>query len=445
MMREIGIRDIDELYADVPEDLKLKRKLDLPSPLSEYEVERNVESLLNKNRTTYDLPTFLGAGCWPHYVPAVVENIIGRTEFLTSYTPYQPEISQGLLQLLFEYQSMICELTGMDVANSSLYDWASALGEAARMTQRLTGRQEILVPKIIHPDRLATLQSYIQPVNMHVRNIEFDRTTGQMSLEDLEAKISEKTAAVYIENPSYLGFTETNVKEMGRIAHEHDARFIVGVDPISLGVLEAPGEYGADIVIGEGQPLGNSMNFGGPLLGIFACRREPAFIRQMPGRIVGMTTVQNGTRRAYCMILQTREQHIRRHRATSNICSNETLCALSAAVYLALLGPNGLKELGNTIISKSNYAMKRLNEIEGVESPVFSSFHFKEFTVKFDEKRVRDVHRNLLRHNVLGGKDVSKEFPKLGEIALYCVTEIHSKENIDQLIDAVNHILTESA
>jgi glycine dehydrogenase subunit 1 len=336
---------------------------------------------------------------------------------------------------------MICELTGMDVANSSLYDWASALGEAARMTQRLTSREEILIPEIIHPERLATLQSYIQPTNMQIRSVGFNEATGQMNIEELGEKISKKTASVYVENPSYLGFTEANVEEIGKIAHEHGAFFVVGVDPISLGVFEAPGEYGADIVIGEGQPLGNPMNFGGPLLGIFACRGESVNIRQMPGRIVGMTTVQNEAQRAYCMVLQTREQHIRRHKATSNICSNETLCALSAAVYLALLGPSGLKELGNTIIAKTRYAMKHLSEIDGVECPIFNSFHFKEFTVKFNQKTVENVHRDLLRHKIIGGKDVSEEFPKLGEIALYCVTETHSKETIDRLIKSIDRTL----
>ncbi len=274
MMKEIGIKNIDELYSDVPERFMLKHRLNLPPPTSEYEVKLHVEALLAKNKTSRNMPVFLGAGCWPHYVPAVVENITQRTELLTSYTPYQPEISQGMLQTLFEYQSMVCELTGMDVANSSLYDWASALGEAARMSMRLTSRSEILVPRIIHPERYATLETYIEPAGMAARKVDYEGKTGQLSLEDLEARVSEKTAAVYVENPSYLGFVEMQGEEIARIAHDHGALFVVGVDPVSLGLLEPPGDYGADIVIGEGQPFGNSMNFGGPLLGVFACRGD---------------------------------------------------------------------------------------------------------------------------------------------------------------------------
>ncbi len=440
-MEEIGIKGIDELYSDIPEKFMLKRQLNLPSAKSEYEVKRHVELLLGKNKTSQDMPSFLGAGCWPHYVPAVVENIIQRTEFLTSYTPYQPEISQGMLQILFEYQSMVCELTEMEVANSSLYDWASALGETARMAMRLTGRQQILTPRIIHPERYATLETYIEAAGMQACKVAYERTTGQLSLEDLEAKISDQTAAVYIENPSYLGFVEMQCEEIAEIAHSHGALFIVGVDPISLGVLKPPGDYGADVAIGEGQPLGNQMNFGGPLLGIFACRDDMTMIRQMPGRIIGMTTTQDGSSRGFCMVLQTREQHIRRQKATSNICTNESLCAVASALYLALLGSRGLKELGEAAMLKGHYAMKRLSEIEGVETPVFKSPHFKEFTVNFVADRVDAVHEKLLKHNIHGGKDVSKEFPELGETALYCFTEVHSQKDIDALADALINIL----
>lgn len=440
-MKEIGMENIDELYKDIPERFMLKQRLNLPSPTSEYEVKRHVESLLAKNKTSQDMSVFLGAGCWPHYVSAVVENIIQRTELLTSYTPYQAEISQGMLQLLFEYQSMMCELTGMDVANSSLYDWASALGEAARMAMRLTGRREFLVPRIIHPERYATLETYIEPAGMHIQKVNYERTTGQLSLEDLATKISDKTAAVYIENPSYLGFVETRGEEAAKIAHDHGALFVVGVDPVSLGILKPPRDYDADIVIGEGQPLGNPMNFGGPLLGVFACRGDLQVIRQMPGRIIGMTTTKDESSRGFCMALQTREQHIRRQKATSNVCTNESLCAAASAVYLVLLGPNGLKELGEAIILKSNYAMKRLSEIEGIKTPVFQSCHFQEFTVNFVDRPVDDVNERLLKCNVNGGKDISKEFPELGETALYCVTEIHSKADIDGLADHLEEIL----
>ena len=441
MKREIGIKNIDELYSDVPKRFMLKRRLNLPHPMSEHEVRRHVESLLARNMSSRDMPVFLGAGCWPHYVPAVVENIINRTEFLTSYTPYQPEISQGMLQCLFEYQSMICELTGMDVANSSMYDWASSLGEATRMAMRLTRRREILVPRIIHPERCETLETYIEPAAIRVRKVEYERGTGQLNLEDLEKKTSDKTAAVYIENPSYLGFIETRGEEAAKIAHDHGALFIVGVDPISLGLLKPPGDYDADIVIGEGQPLGNPMSFGGPLLGVFACRSDLAMMRQMPGRIIGMTTTRDESSRGFCMVLQTREQHIRRQKATSNICTNQALCAAASAVYLALLGSAGLKDLCEAIMLKAHYAMKRLSEVEGIRTPIFKSPHSQEFTVNFEGKCVGDVHEKLLKHHVHGGKDVSKDFPELGETALYCITEVHSKEDIEALTGALEKIL----
>lgn len=443
-MREMGIESIDELYADIPQKYRLKKPLNIPQiPLSEFEVKKNVETLLSKNKTCDEMPIFLGAGCWPHYVPAVVREIVQRSEFLTAYTPYQPEISQGILQALFEYQSMICELTNMDVANCSMYDWASALGEAARMAARVTGRNEILIPKIIHPERAATLKTYAEPAGIKIENLAYDMEIGQISLEDLRDKISNKTAAVYVENPSYLGFVETQVDEIGKEAHSHGALFIVGVDPISLGILKPPGDYNADIVIGEAQPLGNPMNFGGPLLGIFACRDDMNLIRQMPGRIIGLTTTADNSRYGFCMALQTREQHIRREKATSNICSNEALCAVASAVYMALLGHQGLRELGETILCKANYAMRQLSKIHGIKVPVFKSPHFKEFTVNFDEAglSVKEVHEKLLKHQIHGGKDLSKEFPELGETALYCITEIHSKAEIDCLVEALSEIL----
>jgi glycine dehydrogenase subunit 1 len=444
MMQQIGIKTVDELYADVPKKFLLKRKLNLPEALSEHEVREQIEALLRKNKTTREVPTFLGAGCWQHYVPVAVDSIVSRTEFLTSYTPYQPEISQGMLQAMFEYQSMICELTALDVANSSVYDWASALGEAVRMASRINNRTEVIVPRIIHPERKATLQTYVEPLNLKIKSVGYHQDTGLLNLESLKQETTDKTTAVYVEMPSYLGFVETQVEEIAEITHDRGALFIVGVDPTSLGVLKAPGECGADIVIGEGQPLGNHMNYGGPLLGVFACRGEMELIRQMPGRVIGMTTTQTGDRTGFCMALQTREQHIRRERATSNICTNEALCAVASAAYLALLGPQGLKELGESIMMKARYAMHELAKINGVKAPLFKAPHFKEFTVNFDEtgKKVESVHRALLeRHGVHGGKNLSKEFPELGQTALYCVTETHSKADIDRLMQALKNIL----
>lgn len=447
MMRELAIKSIDELYADIPEKYRLKEELNLPKkPLSEFEVRRHVEALLAKNRPCNTMPVFLGAGCWPHYVPAVVQEIVSRSEFLTSYTPYQPEVSQGMLQALFEYQSMMCELTGMEVSNCSMYDWASALGEAARMSARFNGRNEILIPRIIHPDRAATLQVYSEPAGITVKQVGYDIESGQLDLDDLKSKITDKTAAVYVENPTYLGYIESQVEEISEEAHSHKSLFIVGVDPTSLGIVRPPGEYGADIVVGEAQPLGNGMNFGGPLLGIMACRDDMSLIRQMPGRIIGLTTTQDNSKQGFCMTLQTREQHIRREKATSNICTNEALCAVASTIYMALLGPEGLRQLAETIAYRANYAIQLLSKIRGIRTPIFKSAHFKEFTVNFDETGLKtgDINKKLLRAEVHGGKDISKEFPELGQTCLYCVTETHSREEIERLRDVLEEALGEA-
>ena len=444
LMDELGIKSIDELYADIPEKFRLNKQLKIPQTgLPESEVKKHVETLLSKNRPSSSMPTFLGAGCWPHYVPAVVKEIVQRSELLTSYTPYQPEISQGMLQALFEYQSMVCELTGMDVANCSMYDWATALAEAARMATRVKGRNEILIPKIIHPERASTLKVYADPVGIKITQVAYQKKDGHLDLADLKSKISDRTAAVYIENPSYLGFIETQVQEIAAEARAHGALFITGVDPTSLGILEPPGEYGADIVVGEAQPLGNAMNYGGPLLGMMACRDDMTLIRQMPGRIIGLTTTLDNTRQGFCMTLQTREQHIRREKATSNICSNEALCAVASAVYMALLGPEGIMELGETVTLKSNYAISLLSKIKHVRAPVFKTAHFQEFTVNFDQAglTINEVNRELLKRQMQGGKDISKEFPELGQTALYCVTEVHSKEEIENMARAIEQIV----
>ena len=443
-MDELGIKTIDELYEDIPEKFHLNKQLNIPQTgLPESEVKKHVMTLLSKNSPCSSITTFLGAGCWPHYVPAVVKEIVQRSELLTSYTPYQPETSQGMLQALFEYQSMVCELTGMDAANCSMYDWATALAEAARMAARVKQRNEILIPRIIHPERASTLRTYADPVGIKVMQVTYQKTDGQLDLADLRSKISDRTAAVYIENPSYLGFIETEVQEIAAQAHAHEALFITGVDPISLGILKPPGEYGADIVVGEAQPLGNAMNYGGPLLGMMACRDDMTLIRQMPGRIIGLTTTLDNARQGFCMALQTREQHIRREKATSNICSNEALCAVASAVYIALLGPEGMREIGETVTLKSNYAISLLSRIPHIRAPVFEGAHFQEFTVNFDQADLtaNEVNRQLLKRHIQGGKNISGEFPELGQTALFCVTEVHSKEEIENLAIAIEQMV----
>ncbi|MEM3525844.1 MAG: aminomethyl-transferring glycine dehydrogenase subunit GcvPA [Candidatus Jordarchaeaceae archaeon] len=437
MLEELGIKSVEELYKDIPRKIRLNEKLRLPEPQTEIDLSRSIEKLMSRNITHKDIPVFLGSGIWLHYVPAIVKALVSLPEFQTSYTPYQPEISQGILQALFEYQSMICEITGMDIANASMYDWASALGEAALMTARVTKKEEFLIPKIIHPERRATLETYTHNI-MRIRDVPYVKETGVIDTNALESMVSKKTAGIYVENPNYLGVIEFEAAEIGKIAHENDALFVVGVDPTSLGVLESPGQYGADIVIGEGQPLGIDPYFGGPLLGLFACREDKNLVRNMPGRLIGITEDVRGNR-CYTITLQTREQHIRREKATSNICSNEALCAIQAAIYLACLGPTGLVQLGETCMANARYVMRRINEIDGFRAPLFEAPHFKEFTVN-SKKPIEDVHRRLLDMGIHGGKIIKNEFPELGETSLYCVTEIHSIEDMDKLIWALTEI-----
>ncbi|HKM51375.1 MAG TPA: aminomethyl-transferring glycine dehydrogenase subunit GcvPA [Candidatus Bathyarchaeia archaeon] len=442
MLAETGLNSIDELFTDIPESIRSKAILDLPSRLSEAETRSCVERILTRNASTREITSFLGAGVWPHYVPAAVDALITRGEFLTSYTPYQPEVSQGMLQAMFEYQSLICELLDMDYANSSLYDWSTALGEAARMTVRINGRIEFVIPHYIHPERAATLRTFTDPAGIKIVEVSQDQRKGTVDLSDLKKKLSSHTAGVYIEYPSFLGWVDEGVDEISKLVHEAGSLLVVGVEPISMGVLRPPGDFGADIVIGEGQPLGNHMNFGGPLLGIFACRGE-SLLRQLPGRIIGKTLTQDGKQDAYCMALQTREQHIRREKATSNICTNEALLALAASIYLSILGPVGLTELCATILDRTQYAMKGLRQVPGVSVPSVDAFHFMEFGVNFDrtDKTVSEINEALLTSRIQGGLDLSNIFPELGQTALYCFTEIHSHEEIDMLIEKLSHIV----
>jgi glycine dehydrogenase subunit 1 len=446
MLGEIGFELVDELFQDIPAAIRSKAKLSIPSKLSEMEVRKYVETLLNRNQSGRDILSFLGAGVWPHHVPAAIDAVISRGEFLTSYTPYQPEVSQGMLQCMFEYQSIICELTEMEYANSSLYDWSTALGEAARMAVRATGRNEFIVPHFIHPERLGTLKTYCEPAQIRIVEVAQKGRTGAIDLSDLRGKLSDHTAGVYLEWPSFLGFMEKSCDQIADLTHKNGSLFVMGCEPTSLGGLKTPGELGADIAVGEGQPLGNHMNFGGPLLGIFACRGE-GLLRNMPGRIIGSTTTQDGEQTAYCMALQTREQHIRRGKATSNICTNEALLAVAASMYLSLLGPDGLAELSATIADRTSYAIEQLSGLRGVKAPGFEAFHYMEFAVNFDQagKKVKEVNDALLKAGIQGGLDLSNRFPELGQSALYCFTEIHSHRDIDMLRDELRIILEGNA
>lgn len=443
LLDALGFQSVDEAFSDIPERVRLIRGLSLPRSKSEAEVRREVERILNKNVTSKDFLSFLGGGEWSHYVPSAVDAISSRGEFLTSYTPYQPEISQGMLQSLFEYQSMMAELLELEVVNSSMYDWASSLGEAARMANRVTHRNEFLVPHLLSPERLATLNSYIEPIGIKVIEINQSLHNGQISLEDLKEKTSAKTAGIYVENPSYLGFLIQHLEDLAEISHDAGSLFIVGVDSTSLGILKPPGRYGADIVIGEGQPLGNYPNYGGPLLGIFACRNDSQLLRQIPGRLVGMTTIQDGLERGYCMALQTREQHIRREAATSNICTNQALCALRAAVFMGLMGGEGFRRLGEYILAITQYAVTKLSTIKGLRTPFFDGCHFKDFTVGFGGtgKTGVEVSSRLLKRGVIGGRGLGRDFPEFGDTFLYSVTEMHSRGDVDLLFERLKDIV----
>ena len=441
MLEEIGVEKVDELFADIPEKIRLNKKLRLPGPMSEYEVRRHVENVLSRNKTCDELVSFLGAGCWPHYVPAVCDEINSRSEFVTAYAG-DVYSDLGRYQAFFEFQSMIADLVSMDVVGFHWYDWPTVCGDAARMTVMITNRRQILVPRTIGPDRLSVIQAYCEDL-AEVKLINNDPKTGQLSLDDLKSKISSRTAAVYIENPTYLGFVESQGEEISEIAHNHGALFVVGVEPLSLGILTPPGEYGADIVCGEGQPLGMHMYFGGALLGLLACRDDEQFLSVMPHRLVSITTTERRGEWGFTYVLPERTMFAARDKARSFTGTATALWAITAAVYLSLLGPQGMRELAETIMQKSNYAMKRISDVKGVMVPVFDSPHFKEFVVNFDEtkKTVQDVNRALLRQGIIGGKDITKEFPKLGQTALYCVTEVHTKADIERLVAALEEAI----
>lgn len=438
MLREIGVADLKDLFRDIPREVLLEEPPDIGPAMDEPSVEALALQVLSDNRGSHEFRCFLGGGAWDHYVPPLVDELSEKQEFYTAYTPYQPEISQGALQALFEYQSLICELTGMDVANSSLYDWSTALGEAARMALRVTHKSRIVVSKSAHPERLEVLRTYVGHV-AHIEVLDYDPKRGITPLESVESAVDEDTAMVYLEYPNFFGVAEEPLEGAADAAHKAGALFTVGVDPSALGVLRPPGELGADVVVGEGQPLGLHMSFGGPYLGIFAVREDFRLIRQMPGRLIGMTRSKDEVR-GFVMTLQTREQHIRQERATSNITTNEALMAIRAAIYLSLLGPSGMRTLGEKILANSHYLQKRIDELPGYSAPRFDSFHFKEFLVVSEKRSWDEVRRRLLEKRILAGLDVGRWYPELANCALFSTTERHSKADLDALVEALREV-----
>ena len=445
MLHSIGKKSLEDLFCNIPERFRVKQNLNLPESHSEFEVTQRMLELAQKNRPAYDGSVFLGAGVGLHYIPAIVPALANRSEFVTSYTSYQAEISQGMLQTLFEYQSLLAEILQIDVVNSSMYDMATAAAEAARMTVRVNKkRSKFLVPSTMNPEHYRVIYTYTEPVDIELIKVNHDKKTGLMDLSDLRSKMDDQVAGVYVENPSHLGFIETQVDEIAKIVHDKGALFVVGVDVLSLGALRPPGEYDADIVVAEGQYLGSPVSYGGPLLGIFGCKNDRKLIYQMPGRLVGLTrTEQEPYETGYVLTLSPREQHIRREKATSNICSNQALAAVTAAIYMSTLGPTGIMSLGETIVLKANYAAQGLNGLQGVTAPSIGEFVWKEFVVRFENGiTAKQVHEGLLQRGLQGGVVLTDEFPELGESMLFCVTEIHSKQAIDSLVTAVNEIVS---
>ena len=440
MLKKVGAASVDDLFADIPADLRLNRNLNLPDGKTELEVRREVQERLGENKTPPGSLCFLGGGVWPHYIPAAVESITSRQEFYTSYTPYQAEISQGMLQALFEYQSLMCDLLGMEACNSSLYDWASAAGEAVRMAGRVTGRKRVLVAGSAGSQRRAVIGTYTEPMGMELQTVAFDRRKGTVDAEDLKRKLTDDVACLYVENPNFFGVIEDEVPGLVERVHGAGGLAVVGVDPISLSLVREPGAYGADIVVGEGQPLGIAMNFGGPHLGVFAVR-DVKLARSMPGRLIGLTSaVADPERKAFAMVLQAREQHIRREGATSNVCTNQSLMAVAAASYLSLLGREGFRALGEAVISNSHYASMRLSGVKGLASPHLQGAFFKEFVVSYRKAREDAVCRRLARKGVLAGYPVGRSYGLGAEAGLYCVTEVHSRDDIERLVEALEEV-----
>ncbi len=432
MMEVIGIQDIDELFADVPADVRYPQ-LDLPQPMTEMEVMRELDMMAAENANLREFASFLGAGAYNHFVPAIVDTVISRGEFYTAYTPYQPEISQGTLQAAFEYQSMVAALTGMEVVNASHYDGATAVAEAAIMAVNVLRhkRRTIVVSPSLHPQYRQVLRTYTQGMEIKIIGDELDGNDFH-ALIDL---CDKDTALVIVQNPDFLGqlHTPQEMRDLADAVHAKGALLAVATDPIALGLLKPPGDYGADIVTAEGHVLGNSVSFGGPYLGIFAFRQK--YVRKSSGRLVGETIDVDG-KKGYVLTLSTREQHIRREKATSNICSNQALNALAAAAYLAAMGKHGLRKVAELSWHKAHYAAQQIAQLDGYEVVGDKPF-FKEFVVQCP-RPVAEINQYLLEeYGIIGGYDLSQEYPGLGDAMLLCVTEMNAREEIDDLVTAL--------
>ncbi|MFA5165310.1 MAG: aminomethyl-transferring glycine dehydrogenase subunit GcvPA [Candidatus Omnitrophota bacterium] len=428
MLAAIGVSSAEELFRAIPEELRAK-KLDLPEGISELELKRAIHDKADKNYSTNKLISFLGGGAYEHHIPQAIESIISRGEFLTAYTPYQAEASQGTLQAIYEYQSLICELTGMDVANASMYDGASALAEAVLLAVRETGRTRVVFPESLHPEYRQVVRTYLE--GYKIEFAEIPHAGGVYDEAALKKETDDNTACVIVQNPNFFGFIE-KVDSIEAVCHAKGALLIACVNPLSLGVLKSPGEYNADIAVGEGQPLGIPMCYGGPYLGFFAVKEK--HMRRMPGRVAGMTKDADG-KRGFVLTMQAREQHIRREKATSNICSNEGLMALAACVYLSSMGREGIKEVARQNVFKSHYMKDRILKLSGFELFSDAPF-FNEFVVRCG-KDPEKIIADLLKHGIMGGIPLGRFYAGMKNCMSICVTETKSKEDMDRFAEVL--------
>ncbi|WP_062355929.1 aminomethyl-transferring glycine dehydrogenase subunit GcvPA [Bacillus kwashiorkori] len=425
MLQEIGVASIDELFSDIPEKVRFKGQLNIKEAKSEHELFSELLTLSEKNANLLTYKNFLGAGVYQHYIPAIVNHVISRSEFYTAYTPYQPEISQGELQAIFEFQTLICELTGMDVANSSMYDGGTALAEAAMLAAGHTKGKKILISAAVHPEYRDVVKTYAK--GQHIEVVEIPERNGVTDIDSLKQLMSDEVAGVIVQYPNFFGQIE-QLKEIEPIVHRYKALFIVSTNPVALGALTPPGKFGADIVTGDAQPFGIPASFGGPHCGYFAVTKK--LMRKIPGRLVGQTTDEDG-RRGFVLTLQAREQHIRRDKATSNICSNQALNALAASVAMTALGKQGIKEMAILNIKKAHYA-KNLFQKHGFEI-AFEGPTFNEFVVKVN-KPLKEITKKLLEKKIIAGYDIQQTYPQYKNHLLVCVTEIRTREEIEQFV-----------
>lgn len=436
MLGVVGLDSPEQLFRSIPQELQLNRALNITEPLAEPTLIAGLEAMAAQNTATQK-PSFLGAGAYSHYSPTIVDYIIQRSEFFTSYTPYQPEVTQGTLQYIFEFQTLIAQLTGMDVANASMYDGSTAMAEAFMMAQRVTRRDKVIVAETVHPEYTEVGKTYTQHNGLELATIGFDQESGRIKTDNLTAKLDDKTAALVVQSPNFFGCIE-DLQTLADAAHAVGALFVVVVtEALSFGLLKTPGECGADIVVAEGQSFGIPVSYGGPYVGLFACKEK--HVRQMPGRLAGVAYDKNGNQ-GFVLTLATREQHIRREKATSNICTNQGLIALAATVYMETMGKRGLQEVAVQNAQKAAYAAKKIANIKGFSLP-FSAPRFNEFVVRAPQNAEQMLNKLANENNIIGGLALSRYYADNPNDFLVCATETNTREQIDRLVEGLENVV----